>query len=377
MQVWLLANTLRYPQGGGHRWAYLNWALGLRCLGCQVVWLERVQSKNASRGKLRELLAALRSALEPFGLAHRIALCSYADDPILQDASSEWISIDAAGEADLLLDMDYLTWPEITGRFKRSALIDIDPGLSQTLRVVKSSRDLAPHDTYFSIGETVGQPGSLIPDLGLKWNYTPPCVHLESWPVHPAPNGAPFTTISHWNESSVITDDRGNYVNDKRQAFRPYFNLPTRTSQPLELALCLGTDAGNEGKELRDSGWNVRETWDVAATSDDYRRYIQNSKGEFSAAKPLCLRLQNAWVSDRSICYLASGKPVIVENTGPSRFLPDAEGLFRFRTPEEAAWMLDTVAADYERQCRLARELAAEYFDAKKNVASVLDRAMG
>jgi len=377
MLVWLLANTLRYPQGGGHRWVYLNWALGLRSLGCEVVWLERVQSKNTSREELSQLLAALRSALEPFCLGDRIALCSHPEDPILQVASPEWIDIAAAGEADLLLDMDYLTWPHVTGRFRRSALIDIDPGLSQSLRIVKSYRDLAPHDVYFSIGETVGQPGSLIPDLGLKWHYTPPCVHLESWPVHPAPNGAPFTTVSHWNESSVIADDRGDYVNDKRQAFRPYLDLPTHTDQPLELALCLGTDSDNDEKELRGFGWNVRQAWDVAANCGDYQRYIQNSKGEFSAAKPLCLRLQNAWVSDRSICYLASGKPVIVENTGPSRFLPDAEGLFRFHTIEEAAQMLDAVAADYERQCRLARALAAEYFDAKKNLASVLERALG
>lgn len=376
MQVWLLANTLRYPQGGGHRWVYLNWALGLRSLGCEVVWLERVESKNTSREQLRQLLAALRSALEPFCLADRIALCSHPEDPILQVASPEWIDISAAGDADLLLDMDYLTWPEVTRRFRRSALIDIDPGLSQSLRAVKSSRDLAPHDVYFSIGETVGQPGSLIPDLGLKWHYTPPCVHLESWPVHPTPKRAPFTTVSHWNESSVITDDRGDYVNDKRRAFRPYLDLPRHTNQPLELALCLGTDADNEETMLRDFGWNVRQAWDVTSTCDDYQRYIQNSKGEFSAAKPLCLRLQNAWVSDRSICYLASGKPVIVENTGPSRFLPDAEGLFRFHTIEEAAQMLDAVAADYERQCKLARALAVEYFDAKKNLTSVLERAL-
>jgi len=376
MLVWLLANTLRYPQGGGHRWVYLNWALGLRSLGCEVVWLERVQSKNTSREELSQLLAALRSALEPFCLGDRIALCSHPEDPILQVASPEWIDIAAAGEADLLLDMDYLTWPHVTGRFRRSALIDIDPGLSQSLRIVKSYRDLAPHDVYFSIGETVGQPGSLIPDLGLKWHYTPPCVHLESWPVHPAPNGAPFTTVSHWNESSVITDDRGDYVNDKRQAFRPYLDLPRRTNQPLELALCLGRDSDNDEGKLRYFGWNVRQAWDVAASSDDYQRYIQNSKGEFSAAKPLCLRLQNAWISDRSICYLASGKPVIVENTGPSRFLPDSAGLFRFKTVEGAAQCLDAVGSDYERQCRLARQLAEEYFDSRKVVGKVLETAL-
>ena len=222
----------------------------------------------------------------------------------------------------------------------------------------------------------MGQPGSLIPDLGVKWHYTPPCVHLESWPVHPAPVGAAFTTVSHWNEGSVIKDGSGDYINDKRQAFAPFLDLPSRTSQPLELALCLGTDSDNDQKKLRDFGWNVRQAWDVTSSPGDYQSYIQGSKGEFSAAKPLCLRLRNAWISDRSICYLASGKPVIVEDTGPSRFLPDSAGLFRFKTVEAAAQCLDVVAAGYEHQCRLARQLAEEYFDSKKVVRQVLETAL-
>jgi len=375
MVVWLAANTLSYPQGGGHRWVYLNWALGLRSLGCKVVWLERVP-KTTSPEELPKLMAALRSALRAFGFEDRVALCSSPENPILADSSSDWIDMTTADEADLLIDMDYLTWPHVVGRFRRSALIDIDPGLSQSLRAVKSHRDLAPHDFYFSIGETVGQPGSLIPDLGVKWHYTPPCVHLESWPVHPAPVGAAFTTVSHWNEGSVIKDGSGDYINDKRQAFAPFLDLPSRTSQPLELALCLGTDSDNDQKKLRDFGWNVRQAWDVTSSPGDYQSYIQGSKGEFSAAKPLYIRLRNAWISDRSICYLASGKPVIVEDTGPSRFLPDSAGLFRFKTVEAAAQCLDVVAAGYEHQCRLARQLAEEYFDSKKVVRQVLETAL-
>jgi hypothetical protein len=88
------------------------------------------------------------------------------------------------------------------------------------------------------------------------------------------------------------------------------------------------------------------------------------------------MQLQNAWVSDRTICYLASGKPAIVQHTGPSRFLPDAEGIFRFRSIDEAAQMLSLVESDYSRQCDAARALAETYFDAEKVVGRVLEKAL-
>src|SRR5205085_5330034 len=123
-------------------------------------------------------------------------------------------------------------------------------------------------------------------------------------------------------------------------------------------------------------GWRIRDAHDLTATPEEYRAYIQQSRGEFSCAKPSCMQLQNAWVSDRTLCYLASGKPAVVQQTGASRFLPDAEGLFRFRTLEEAARALSAAEADYERHGRLARALVEEYFDAQKVVGRVLERAL-
>ena len=131
-----------------------------------------------------------------------------------------------------------------------------------------------------------------------------------------------------------------------------------------------------EWAALRGKGWRTRHAWDVASTPWDYQQYIQESLGEFSCTKPSCLRLRNAWISDRTLCYLASGKPAIVQHTGASRFLPDASGLFRFRTMEEAAGCLEAAMADYERHGRLARALVKEYFDAPKVVGRVLERTL-
>ena len=123
-------------------------------------------------------------------------------------------------------------------------------------------------------------------------------------------------------------------------------------------------------------GWRVVDAHTVASTPWDYQGYIQDSFGEFSCAKPSYLRLENAWVSDRTLCYLASGKPAVVQYTGRSRFLPDSAGVFRFRDVKDAADSIERVVIDYEKQCKLARDLAEEYFDARKVVAAVLEQAL-
>ena len=127
---------------------------------------------------------------------------------------------------------------------------------------------------------------------------------------------------------------------------------------------------------MEEGGWTVRDAWEACPTPEDYRTYIQASRAEFSCAKPSCRLLANAWISDRTLCYLASGKPAVVEHTGPSRFLPDAEGLLRFRDMDEAVAAIEAVEAEYDRHSRLARELAEEHFDGEKVVRRVLELAL-
>jgi hypothetical protein len=236
---------------------------------------------------------------------------------------------------------------------------------------------VAPHDLYFTTGEAVGKPGSRIPDAGVEWHHAPPCVALDHWPPRRAEEGAPFTTVSHWGaDNEWVAEGDELYFNDKKVGFEPFLNLPGRTSQPLELALCLAENQKGDRLELERRGWRVRHSFSVASTPWDYRSYIQSSAGEFSCAKPSCVRLRNAWISDRTVCYLASGKPAVVQHTGESELLPDRGGVFRFRTLGEAAEALEAVAADYERQCGLARALAEERFDARKVAGRILEKAL-
>ncbi|MDP8930326.1 MAG: hypothetical protein M3O70_17595, partial [Actinomycetota bacterium] len=166
------------------------------------------------------------------------------------------------------------------------------------------------------------------------------------------------------------------FDNSKRVSFQDYLDLPSRTAARLELALDLADDEADERRMLEQRGWRVRQGWRVAATPDSYRAYLRASRGEFSCAKPSCMLLRNAWISDRTLCYLASGKPAIVQHTGPSRILPDAGGLFRFRSPQEAVRAFAAVEADYEHHAQLARQLVEEHFEARKVVAKVLERAL-
>jgi hypothetical protein len=374
--VCLSANSLFYPEGGGHLWVYLNWALGLRGLGCQVLWLEEAAASTPA-DKLQKHVASLKSHLDRYGLAEHVTLCSFIGERGSPDKSAGCLDLEAAATADLLLNFQYDMPSRVVKRFRRSALLDIDPGLLQ-IWVSTGRVALAPHDVYFTIGETVGRADARFPDLGLDWQHVPPAVALDWWPVRATPAHASFTTVVHWFAGAYAEDG---LAEDKRSGFLPYLDLPRLTAQPLELAINLGVrdeaPVIAERAMLSEKGWRLRDPHTVAATPWGYQEYLQGSRGEFSCAKPSCIRLENAWISDRTVCYLASGKPAVVQHTGPSRFLPDAAGLFRFRDLAAAARGLEAAAADYERHCRLARALAEEHFDARKIAAFVLERALG
>jgi len=193
--VCLSAKALHYPQGGGVLWEYLNWAQGLRSSGCNVIWMESVKAGTPAED-VRSLVAALKQRLERYGLAENIALCSRTSEPLASGAAQDCLDLDAAAEADLLLNMGYQLPASVVERFQRSALVDVDPGLTQ-IWISEGQLRLAKHDLYFTTGETVGQPGTLIPDTGIEWHYTPPCVALDWWPrCRPAGGDAPFSTIS-------------------------------------------------------------------------------------------------------------------------------------------------------------------------------------
>jgi hypothetical protein len=374
-------NVATFPEGGGHFWVYLQYVLGLRQLGCEVYWLEAFRSKGRTEPEAGAL-AAFRARMRQHGLdAKTILYVTHSKEPS-PDAPTEYLDMDCDqaeavfARADLLLNFHYDISPGLLAQFRRTALVDIDPGLLQFWVSRKQVR-VPRHDLYFTTGETVGTLGSKIPDCGLEWIHILPPVCLEGWPFTFDPACSAFTTVSAWDASDWIVDEVESFENTKRVAFLEFADLPRLTRQPLELALFLRWERDLEEKvDLERRGWRIRHSREVAATPEAYQAYIQQSRGEFSCAKRSCIKFQNGWVSDRTLCYLASGKPVVVQDTGPSEFLPNGEGMFRFRTAQQAAAAFDAINADYERHGRAARELAEAYFDAKLVVGEILSQAL-
>jgi hypothetical protein len=375
------AQTVEYTESTGHLWVYLNWALGLRARGCRVIWLEGIDLSDAANARRRRhrtdaqtSLGTLRKRLEPYGLADTIALFSLNGETLPHDLAEGCLELDAAAEADLLLNLWHSLPANVVRRFRRSAFVDTDPGLLQIWMSTGELR-VAPHDVYFSVGETVGTPAAEFPDCGVRWQHTPPPVFLPEWPPARAEPGAPYTTVAHWWGGTVHFAGK-ELSNDKLVGFLEYLQLPEHTPVPLEQAVALGSRYEEWRTRLAPLGWRLREAWQVSATLDQYRSYIQGSRGEFSCAKPTYVLLASGWISDRTACYLASGKPAVVQYTGPSRILPEADGVFRFRTVAEAARALAQAESDYDRHCRSARALAEEHFDAFRVVGRVLERAL-
>ena len=370
-------NVANFPEGGGRLWAYMQYVLGLRQCGCEVWWLERfVPTGDPVRD-----VAAPRTFFErmaAFDLTDRAILLYGPDPTAAPDAPAEVIgmSAEAAAEvfrrADMLLNFDHTADPGLLRRFRRTALVDIDPGLLQ-FWVSRGQLALSPHNFYFTTGETVGTSRARFPDCGVRWVRIRPPVCLERWPMAPASADAAMTTVSDWDGGDWVVDGETAFENTQRMSFLRFKGLPRLTAQPLELALALQTETDAQDRRLMEQhGWRIRHSRDVAATPQAYQAYIQGSRGEFSCAKPSSVVFQNAWVSDRTLCYLASGKPVVVQNTGPSAYLPNGEGMFRFSTLDEAAAALSAINDDYARHSEAARELAETYFDARHAVRRIL-----
>ena len=406
-------NVVNAPGIGGHFWVYVHYVLGLQLQGCEVFWLERFLPTADSDADQKRMLHFLEATRE-FGLEGKVIL--YKEEATPGHFSYLTTSQEAAEatfrRAECLLNFHYSAQAELLAKFSRTALIDIDPGLLQ-FWAGNGQIQITKHDLYFTTGETVGTPTALFPDCGIDWIHIHPAVCLEHWPYVNAPERGAFTTVSSWwgggGSGEFITDGKGLvYENNKRYSFLRFIDLPRRTTQPLELTLFLDEtnppEAGSQGEKrllgrkvgpwdphydglemfrytgdredrqlLESYGWRIRHSREAAGTPSQYKEYIQTSRGEFSAAKPSCMAFRNAWVSDRTLCYLSSGRPVVVQDTGPSRILPTNEGMFRFQTVEEAAEALDSSRAHYERHRRAARDLAETYFDSKKVVATILN----
>ncbi len=247
-------------------------------------------------------------------------------------------------------------------------LIDTDPGLNHFVNYPKW--DAAPgwegthgyrsHDFFFTYAENFGQAGCILPDLGLSWHPTRPPVVMDLWSA--SSQSGRWTTVMSWKPFQHYQQEIlycGKTYGAKELEFQKFESLPLLTSSSLEVAVA-GAEAPIE--RWRALGWSVIDASIISSDPGSYRDYIQNSRGEFSIAKNVYVATLSGWFSCRSVCYLAAGCPVVVQDTGFSRFIPTGNGLFAFSNAEEALQGLESVESEYERHGRAARELARAQF---------------
>jgi glycosyl transferase family 1 len=352
----------------GHAWVFLNWMLGFRRLGHDVVFVDRLDSTmgNVDRG-----VSWVRDVMEPFGFGGCWSV-------LLDDGSCAGIprgDLEARASGALLVNvMGYLTDPTVFAAVDRRVFLDIDPGFGQCWQHADLATLFADHDVYATVGLNVGSAGCRVPELGLDWLVTLPPVDLEAW-AYTSPTSERFTTVGSWRGPFAPVALDGELFGLRVHQARAYAGLPALTGAWLEAALDIDRSDDADLALLRDGGWHVADPTEVAADVHVYRHYITDSMAEFAIAKQVYVALRSGWFSDRSACYLATGRAVVVSDTGLADHLPLGDGLLTFANPDEAAAAVAEVRGDPRRHARAARELAEEHFDAARVAQRLLERA--
>jgi hypothetical protein len=252
--------------------------------------------------------------------------------------------------------------------------VDTDPAFTQ-IRNLKDPvrRRLAlQHNIFMSFGENIGTVDCSIPDDGLPWKPTRQPVILDMWDVTPGLPHGKFTTVMQWDSYPSVEYD-GNRYGMKSESFLDYLDLAEKAGMIFEIAL---GSVSAPGDLLCGKGWKLRNPLEVTRDPWTYQKYIRESKAEFSVAKHGYVITKSGWFSERSASYLASGRPVVIQQTGFSNWMETGAGVIPFSTFEEAMAGIEEVNSRYEFHCRAAREIAEEFFDARKVLTRLIERAM-
>jgi hypothetical protein len=371
-----------YPLGG-MTWHHLNYLLGLMEMGHEVWFLEDSGSYSMPYNPAQQRcdpdpaygLDYLRQTFAHYGLPPRYCYYSQFWDTYygLQQRELD----DLLKRADLLICVSGVTplRPE-RPRPRRTMVIDTDPVFTQ-LRMGESREFLDYYRSFDHIATfamRIGQADCPLPTHGLNWIPTRQPIAPRHWPVSESTSRT-FTTIGKWEHGGrdVKYLDKV-YRSSKSHEWVKLIDLPSRVSWQMELAM--QAMPAEVHQRFTERGWSLVDPEPASISPQAFARYIQDSAGEFTVAKEIYAGLPSGWFSDRSAAFLASGRPVVTQESGFGRWLPTGEGLFGFSTPHEAAGALQTIALDYPRHARGARRIAEEFFDARAVLAELLQRAL-
>jgi hypothetical protein len=369
------------PGIGGHAWVFRNWLAGFAAAGADVVFVDRLEpamladpdAPPETTVQWRWLAGVMAGA----GMDGRYAL--------LYDGGRRCLGLDRAelerrvSGAVLFNVMGYLDDEALLAAAGRRVFVDIDPGFPQLWRELGLHDAFAGHDAFVTVGQNIGRPGCGVPTGGLEWIPTLPPVDLAAWPAAdgPATQGAGrLTSVCTWRGPFGPVVHNGVTCGLRVHEFRRFAPLPGMVpGARFELALDIDDHDEPDRALLGAHGWRLADPRRVAGDPRAYQAYVTGSTAEFLVAKQLYVRTGGGWVSDRSACYLASGRPVVAQDTGLAGGpLGRGEGFVTFTTPDEAAAAVAEVLGNPARHAKAARELARDCFDAGEVAASLLRR---
>lgn len=370
----------QYPLGGVS-WDYLQYVLGLSRMGHDVYYLEDTGfwPYNPESGGLSEdgcsyNVAYLNSVMKRFGLQDKWMF--------RHDYTDQWFGLADHSRKKLLVDADILinvsgclAYPERYRSVDRLVFIDSDPVFTQVkllLGYESFRQQVDQHDVLFTFAEN---PLHSVPDSGDHWLPTRQPIVLQEWePIEKHRNT--FTTVMNWTSYDSLELD-GETYDQKDKEFEKFMRLPEFLPEgSLELAVNDGKTTRTPRDKLRSAGWNIVSPDDVCADMKSYRQYIQNSAAEWSIAKQGYVKGQSGWFSCRSACYLASARPVVVQDTGFTEVIKSGEGLMAFSNFDQALAGIESVRENYQRHSDSARAVAEKYFESSVVLDQLLNNAL-
>ncbi len=363
------------PYQGGATWAVLQYVLGLLQLGHDVYFIEPIKEAavRPSAATLAESVNAryFTEVATQFGLLGRSALLQQGTQQTHGLSYPQLQQI--ARKADVLLNISgMLEDPELLSSIPIRAYLDLDPAFNQLWNAVQGiDMRFGGHTHHVTIGQSIGSPECPIPTCGRDWIKTWQPIVLKHWPVahqltHPA-----LTTIANWRGYGSIQHD-GLHYGQKAHSLRPLLGLPRLTPEKLLLALSIHPGETRDLAALAENGWECVDPATVTDTPERYQQFIQGSWAEFGVAKSGYVHSRCGWFSDRSVCYLASGRPVLAQDTGLARLLPTGEGLLLFESLEEAVAGIAELRCNYPAHAKRARAIAEDYFESDKVLTRLL-----